>query len=295
MPTTRLSKPKYLVTLAALSAFSLSVALAQTPEAPADGSTSYMQSQPAPITRAPGQHTNQFDSQNGNQNGYGQGGYGQGQYGEQQQPRRPRMNVQRSQPAQGIYVSSRGMVTTVSATADRTELRVDRGVVNISVHHPEKHSLILVDFAGGQVDLIKDGFYTFNAQTKTFRVLMGEAEAYPTPQTNVKPIKVKEDHAITFGLPTFHSVEFEPFQASGDLLPREYADNHGDGPGYYAYGPYAGFYGYGYPYYAYDYPFWGWGYPGFGFGYYGGYYGGFRGGYGGGFHGGGFHGGGGRR
>jgi hypothetical protein len=262
MPTTTRSAIKQLLSLSAVAAVSLTAA-AQAPD--------YTQSQPAPIQRsAPAGPPQNY-----------------------RQPARPA--VKTSQPAPGVWlrVSPQGSVTTVSATADHTELRVDSGIANITVHHPAHDALILVDLGGGQVDLIKDGLYTFNAATRTVRVLVGEAEAFngTDANSNGKPIKVKEDHALTFGTANLRTVEFAPFQARPDLLPGDTAYAHGDGParpGPYGYGFYGGYpYG-GYPYYAWDYPYYGWEYPyGFGFGYYGGfggfYGGGFRGGFGGGF------------
>jgi hypothetical protein len=279
MPTKARRSTQLLLTLATVSALTFA-ASAQTNDS--------LQSQPAPVERiqpVPMQYAQQNTQQ-----------YAQG-------PQRPA--VKRSQPTQGVWLSvnPEGHVTTVAATADRTELSVIAGVANVMVHHPAHGSMILVDLGGGQIDLIKDGLYTFNAQTKTARVLVGEAEAFPAGDgaANSKPIKVKEDHALTFGGVALKSVEFQPFQAASDLLPRNnaYARNDGGYRGGYGYGPYGdGFYG-GYPAYAYgdgygygfgwDYPY-GF-YPGYGLGF--GYYGGFGGFYGGGFRGGfgGFHGG----
>jgi len=241
-------------------------AAAQTPD--------YLQPQPAPIERSQpaGQPTDRGYEQPGQQHAPPPSQY------------RPPMPTT-SQPAQGIYlsVSPGGSVTTVAATPDHTELRVESGIANISVHHAAKDTAILVDLAGGQLNLLKDGFYTFNADTRTARVLLGEAEAFNSANAaadaNTKPVKVKEDHAITFGTAELRSVSFEPFQARADVLPRDSAYNHGDGyQPYPAYG--YGFYGYPYPYYAWGYPYYGWGYPyGFGVGF--GYYGGFGGFYGG--------------
>jgi len=194
-----------------------------------------------------------------------------------------------AQPAQGIWlrIGPNSSVLPVALGEDRTELRIDRGLVNVSVRHPERHAQILADLPGGQAALLKDGFYTINADTHTVRVLLGEADAYPGVNANVKPVKIKESHDVVFNGP-LHSVEFQPFQARADVLPTD----NGEGPRYatgtpYGYGPYGdGFYaGYPYPYYAYGYPYYpfGWGYPygfypgfGIGFGYYGGF-GGFRG------------------
>jgi hypothetical protein len=209
--------------------------------------------------------------------------------------------VATAQPVEGIFlrVAPNSSVSATTLTPDATELRIDRGLVNVSVHHPANSPQITVTMPGGQTALLKDGLYTFNAATNTVRVLKGEAVAYPA---NQKRIKVKEDHAVAFAGAHIKSTEFDPAQARADLIPynpRPYNDGPrygGGGGGYpgYGYGPYGdGFYGYGAPYaYGYGDPFgyYGYGYPfgfGLGFGYYGGF-GGFRGGYGGfrgGFHG----------
>jgi hypothetical protein len=204
-------------------------------------------------------------------------------------------------PAPGIWVRSApgAEVKTVSSTADSIELSVTRGLANITLRHPQENEQILVDLPGGQVALFKDGNYTFNAATNTFRVLEGEAAAFPAADANAKPLTVKEDHAVVFGAGSagnLRATEFAPFQARADILPAAPGDHepgyrpYGYGPAY-AYGPYGygGPYGDGFyaePYYAWGYPYawggpWGWGYPyGFGFGIgYGFGFGGFRGGF----------------
>jgi len=212
-------------------------------------------------------------------------------------PRRaPQPQIGVSSPAPGIWVRSTPgtEVKTVASTADSIELSVNKGLANVSIRHPKENEQILVDMPNGQVALEKDGLYTFNAGTGTFRVVEGEAAAYPAADQKAKPVTVKEDHAVVFGAGSLKSVEFAPFQAHADILP---AGPEGREPGYglrpngyyggpaYAYGPYGGwgaygdgFYGYPYsPYYAWGYPYggWGWGYPYFGVGIgFGGYWGG---------------------
>jgi hypothetical protein len=211
--------------------------------------------------------------------------------------------IQDSQPVAGVWLRSRStaVVRTISATPQGTEIKVEKGVLNVSVHHPSQHIAILVDLPGGQTSLLKDGLYTFNADTNTVRVLRGEAAAFPSGLKTVstdakgrdKGIKVKEDHQLSFvastvpGADRIKAVEAYPYELGTDLLPasgdgRQYANVSGeDGP--YGYG-YAG--GYPYGYYPGFYPGWGYGYPygyGIGIGYYGGFGGGFRGGYRGGF------------
>jgi len=214
----------------------------------------------------------------------------------QRGPWRQPAPVVESQPTPGVWLrsDSASALTTVSATPQRTEVRLNRGRLNVTVHQPAQHSEILIDLPGGQTSLLKDGLYTFNADTNTVRVLRGEAAYVGTANApasaNDKPIKIKEDHEISLVTPAakpgeLKSVECYPYELTADLLPPDNAGDPGHGePGYprYAgdyppYGPYlyyAGFYGYPYAYYPgfYGYPF------AYGIGYYGGfgYHGGFR-------------------
>ena len=206
-------------------------------------------------------------------------------------------------PGVRLRVGNNSNVTQVDKTPQRLELRVTRGIANINVHDPAKDLLILVDLPGGQAQLLKNGLYTFNAETGTVRVLKGEALAFPgdsAVKKDMKPIRIKEDHKVDFTSGRVRSEEFMPQEARADLVPGNGGPGsaHGERPygyGPYGYGPYGdGYYGYGpypYPYYA-GYP-WGWGWEPYGFYPYGvgigfSYFGGYRG-YGG-FHGGGFRG-----
>jgi len=273
-----------LAALATLSASPVAL-IAQDANVAGSGNPSYSQSQSAPIERDQPQ-TPAVPYQNG-----------------YPQNRRDASAVINSQPEQGVLLryERKSSVHTVSTDAGRTELRVDRGIANVDVYNPVTKGLILVDLPGGQVQLLKNGLYTFNADTNTVRVMHGEADAFPASANRAKPIKVKENHQVSFVGNNIRSTSFDDYQAGVDLLPlpqSAYVAGNGE-PYYGGYGPYGDGYYYGYPYFAYGYPFWGYGYPvafGFGYGgfYRGGFYGGgFRGGYGGGFHGGGF--GGGRR
>ncbi len=267
--------------IALLLALATSAAMAQAQSAGAPGTSPNVQTQPAPVVRA-------YPGADGASNGdYGPSGSVS------------QITSLRPIPGVVVRVPADASVQTVSADAKGTELRVERGRVNVSVRQPAQNSELLVDLPGGQVSLLKDGFYTFNADTKTVRVLKGEADAYPGPiGPGVKGIKVKEGREVAFGAASgsVRAVDADPQQLWADVLPQtgggngEPARGYGYGYGYpgyypgYGYGPYGdGYYGYPYPYpaYAWGYPGWGWGYPyGFGVGIGFGYYGGFRGGYG---------------
>ena len=144
-------------------------------------------------------------------------------------------------------------VETVSTSNAVTELRVVQGRADVTIHHPGSHSEILIDLPGGQVSLLKDGLYTFNAGTKTVRVLHGEAEAYDGAKDASKGTKVKERQQLAFFANVkLKAVDAYPYELTTDLLPvggRARGDGMGNGQygdGYYAGSSYyAG--GYGYP------------------------------------------------
>lgn len=271
------------LTLLSLAA-TLTLANAQAPDAATQAASEQSQP-PAPIVRS-------YQSSS-----YQPGGYQQRRGAWHQSDQ-----ITESQPTAGVWLRSEStsVLKVVSATAQRTEVRLERGLLNVTVHQPAQHSEILVDLPGGQTSLLKDGLYTFNADTNTVRVLRGEA-AYLG--ADAKPVKIKEDHQLSLvaaagGKPRrLKPDEAYPYELAADLLP---PDSHGDrlyGGGYagegYVEGGYAGYYP---GYYAgyYDYPFYSglWGYPygyypgfygypfgyGIGIGYYGrfGYHGGFR-------------------
>jgi hypothetical protein len=192
-------------------------------------------------------------------------------------------------------------VKTVASDAQHTELRLEHGIANVIVRDPSPDMLTLIDLPGGQVQLLKNGFYTFNAGTDTARVFAGEADAFVS--TRDKPVHVKSGDQVAFVAGRARISYSDPYNARADVLEapmqqggQGYDGQAYDGQGYaYASPAYDGYYGGGYgagfygdsPYYAYGYGYpygyyGGWGYPGFGFGF-GGYYGGgygYRGGYG---------------
>jgi len=124
-------------------------------------------------------------------------------------------------PATGVFlrVAQDSNVRVVSLSDVQMELDVTKGVANVAVHNSVKGGELLVDLPGGQSDLVKDGFYTFNADTDTMRVLKGEAYVYPGDHMQRKPMKIKEKHAIYFNGPASHIFEFDPSEVTSDLVP----------------------------------------------------------------------------
>lgn len=264
-------------TLSAVSAVCAAQAVAQS--GPANESS--MQSEAAPIERA-------YPDQN---NYYG-GGPSANEAVPNAAPNPVTGAPTTAQPITGVMlrVAPQSVVEQVSSDPQMFELRVERGVANVNVHNPGKDKLIVVDLPGGKTQLLKNGLYTFNAETNTARVLKGEALAFPQDAaSNAKPLKVKELNKVVFNGTQVKPHEFVPYEASVDLLPGPEGPRGEVAPGY-GYPPY-GYGFYGYPNWAYGYP--GWGYPYYPYGFYPygvglgfAYYGGFHGGYVGGFHGG---------
>jgi hypothetical protein len=274
-------------------------AFAQNSYLAAAGASPYTQEAPAPIERS-----------GTPQNAQVHGAQVQGE----QQP-----SIISVHPAHGITVraDSATEVKTVASDAQHTELRLERGIADVIVRNPAPDMLVLVDLPGGQTQLLKDGFYTFNASTNTARVFSGEADAFAN--TSDKPTHVKGGDQVVFAGGRARVSYSDPYNARADVLsagmnggyegqgPGSAGDGYGApgytygegyggfGEGYVADGGYGDYpYAYGYPYGYYG----GWGYPfgiGLGFGYgfggygYGGYGyrggiyrgGGFGGGYGG--------------
>ena len=105
-----------------------------------------------------------------------------------------------SRPSPGVFVRndvSNG-VEVVTSSASVPEVRGVQGRADVTVHHPAGHSEILVDLPGGQVSLLKDGLYTFNAETNTIRVLHGEAEAISGAKHASAGTKVKQFQQASF-------------------------------------------------------------------------------------------------
>jgi hypothetical protein len=278
--------PRSFVLMLALATSSAVFAQSAAPAGP----DSYATQSPAPIVRStPGADS----SQGMPDTSYDNAPYHNGPAQRMQRP--AARQVSSSTPIAGVLlrVDAGSSVQTVSADARGTEIRVTSGRANVNVHQPARNSQILVDLPGGQVDLLKDGLYTFNAQTNTVRVLKGEAEAFTNgAPADAKGVKVKEYQQLVFSgsANAMHSTDVGPGQLTADLLS---GSNGEPVRSAYAARPYGdGFYGYGYPYgYGYGYPYgypYGFGYPygiGLGIGFGGGFYHG-----GGGFYGGGFRG-----
>jgi hypothetical protein len=211
----------------------------------------------------------------------------------------------------GIFLraADHSAVKMVLPDLEQTQVEVQRGRASVEVDQIFPQNMVQVIVGGVTTQLMKPGYYEFDANQPQAMVFKGQAEVQVG---DGKWEKVKDHHELALTAGTQQkTADFNAQPANDDLynwssLRSHYlAEANNQIAGEYAYGAYPGWYWdpyvWGYTFIGPG-PFWspfGWGfYPWGGFygpvGFYGrGYYGGFRGGYVGGFHGGGF--GGGRR
>ena len=200
-------------------------------------------------------------------------------------------------PGVFLRMGNNSTVQMVSPNLTHTEVKLDQGQANVEVDQIYPQNIILID--------LKNGLYTFDANSNTVRVFDGKAQVYPGQdlQANVKSIGVKGGHQLVLtGEPT-KPQSFDKNSSEDDLykwsslrseylgqanvnLASEYAGASSFYPGWYWAGVPYGYtwlpgnglfwspFGYGFysPYYIYGGgPIYG-GYYGRGYGY-GGYYG----------------------
>ena len=112
-------------------------------------------------------------------------------------------------------------VKMISPNLTRTEVAVEQGRVTLEVDQIYKLNTLLINQKGGQTQVLKNGFYEFNATDSSMRVFNGEAAVYPgdNHDTNVKPIKVKEDRqlALNGDRPNPQKFNAKQTQAHDDL------------------------------------------------------------------------------
>jgi FecR protein len=212
-------------------------------------------------------------------------------------------------------------VKMVSPDLTHTEVLLDRGRASVEADQLYPQNTILIDQKGGQTQLLKNGFYEFNADDNTVRTFDGKAAVYRGDdlQSKVKPIDVKGGRQLALNGEMVKPTGFDKNHSEDDLynwsslrsdylgeanvdLAAQYA-SYGPGfggfyPGWYwdadmyAYdwlpggGPFWSPFGFGFysPYYLYGGGFvYGRGFYGRGYGYHGGYgFSGVHGGYAGG-------------
>jgi hypothetical protein len=212
-------------------------------------------------------------------------------------------------PGVFLRLDNNSTVKMVSPDLTHTEVLLDRGRASVEADQLYPQNRILIDQKGGQTQLIKNGFYEFNADKDTVKTFDGKAAVYPGDnfESNVKPINVKGGRELALNGAPMKPKGFDKNRSEDDLyhwssLRSDYlgeanvdlaAQYAGYGPGFggfdpgwywdaglYSYdwlpggGPFWSPFGFGFysPYYLYGGGFvYGRGYFGRGYGYRGGY------------------------
>ena len=110
-------------------------------------------------------------------------------------------------------------IQMVSPALTQTEIKVEHGRADVEVDQIFEQNRILIDQSRGQTQILKRGLYSFNADTATVRVLDGEALVFPggNYQSEVKPIKVKDDHELALASGQLKPQKFDKDQSQDDL------------------------------------------------------------------------------
>ena len=122
----------------------------------------------------------------------------------------------------GIFVrlGDDATVQMVSPNLTHTEIRLDRGRVDVEVDQIYSQNTILVDLKTGQTQLLKTGLYSFDADNSTVRVFDGQAAVYPGADllAKVKPIDVKGGHQLALSGEPLKPQRFNKDVAQADPL-----------------------------------------------------------------------------
>lgn len=194
-------------------------------------------------------------------------------------------------PGVFLRVGDQSAVQMVSPNLTDTEVAINRGEATVEVDDIYPENRLIVDEGSSKTQLVKNGFYDFDADTGVIRVFSGKAEL----TDGDRRISIGGGHEVTLGLPDAKSRGFDKkaneddlyqwsslrssyvAQANVDIAP-EYYGGYGWDPGWYGAGWYWDPWFDGFTFIPGDgifYSPFGWGYyPPFwfgGYGYYGGY------------------------
>lgn len=187
-------------------------------------------------------------------------------------------------PGVFLRLGNDSTVQMVSPNLTQTEVKIEKGRANVEVDQLFKQNIILIDLKNGQTQLLKNGLYSFDADSSTVHVFDGKADVFTGQNlhADVKPIEVKGSRQLVLTGEAAKPQHFDKDKSEDDLyqwsslrseylgeanvdLASEYAGVSGFNPGWYwAGGPY-GYtwipgdglfwnpYGYGFysPYYIY--------------------------------------------
>jgi hypothetical protein len=154
-------------------------------------------------------------------------------------------------PGVFLRVGDQSAVQMISPSLTDTEVAVNHGEATVEVADIYPQNRLIVDEGSSRTQLVKDGFYDFNADTGQIRVFSGKAELTEADRR----ISIGGGHEVTLGLANLKARGFDKTayegglyqwsslrssyvaQANADIAPEYYA-GYGDGLGWYGAGWY---------------------------------------------------------
>ncbi len=115
-------------------------------------------------------------------------------------------------PGVFLRVGSNSEVKMVSPSLTDTEVQLEKGEATVEVTEIYRQNRLLIDEDGAPAQLVKNGFYDFDANQAQLRVFAGEALL----EFNDKPIKVKGGHEFDLNAanPKPHGFDKKSYESS---------------------------------------------------------------------------------
>jgi hypothetical protein len=154
-------------------------------------------------------------------------------------------------PGVFLRVGDQSAVEMISPNLNDTEVAVNKGEATVEVADIYPQNRLIVDEGNAKAELMKNGFYDFDADHGQVRVFSGEIEL----QDGARQIRIKGGHEVTLGDENPKARGFDKTAAEGDLyqwsslrssyvaqanadIGRDYYSSYGWGPGWYGAGWY---------------------------------------------------------
>ena len=116
-------------------------------------------------------------------------------------------------PGVFLRVGEQSAVEMISPSLTNTEVAIQRGEATVEVANLYRQNRLVVDEGNAKVQLVKNGFYDFNADTGDVRVFSGKAEL----QAEDHRVTIKGGHEVALTNPKLKAVGFDKNASEDDL------------------------------------------------------------------------------
>ncbi len=116
-------------------------------------------------------------------------------------------------PGVFLRIGDQSAVEMISPNLTDTEVTIDRGEATVEVANIHSQNRLIVDEGSSKTQLLKNGFYDFNADTGDVRVFSGKAVLQDTDRR----VTIKGGHDVTLTNPKLKAVGFNKTADEDDL------------------------------------------------------------------------------